>query len=213
MPLDQSQVGRIDDGSRLRGQPHEAATPCGSRIENRPLFKYETVRHYGGAREGAGRPLNEVKPPRQLGVRWFVAATHPQAEPWARRNLNDQGWEAWYPTCLVRRRDRVLRTLVHLVQAPLYGGYVFIPFDRDRDPWGPILQTRGVARLLMDGVMRPAPCEVGAVEWLQEGEAERCTKSPSSTGVKFKRDAAIVVNNDASCVPWSSRGVPRTKWH
>lgn len=107
------------------------------------------------------------------GVRWFVCQTHPQAERWARDNLDNQGFTVYLPLELVRIRDRVLRTMTHEVLRPLFGGYLFVQFDADNDPWRPICSTRGVKRLFMSGTQRPTPVPHGAVERLQAGEASR----------------------------------------
>lgn len=89
--------------------------------------------------------------------RWFCVQSHPQAERWADENLRRQGYETLLPMHDVRVRDRVTRTMTHIVERPYLPGYLFVRFDRDRDPWGPICHTRGVKRLFTSSGHRPVP--------------------------------------------------------
>ena len=50
--------------------------------------------------------------------RWCVARTKPQAERWAHLNLLRIGFDAYLPLCIVRRRDRVLHSLIHSAELP-----------------------------------------------------------------------------------------------
>ena len=80
---------------------------------------------------------------------WGVAHTHPQAEQWARANLLRQGYDVWWLTRQVLRRDPVTRTMTRLVEAPLFTSYVFVAVPLTQ--WGPICHTLGIKRLLMSG--------------------------------------------------------------
>ena len=111
-----------------------------------------------------------------LGPAWFVVQSHHQAERWACANLQRRGYRTFLPLLAVRRRDRVIRSLYHTVEVPLFSPYLFIHFDA-RSGWTPIWNTPGVARLLMaDG--KPAPCPERAVEAIQAGEGLRRTLTP-----------------------------------
>jgi transcriptional antiterminator RfaH len=134
--LDDQRNQRLPAHARLRGQPHQAATPSGS------------------------------------NPRWHVVATYAQAERRAVANLQRQGYHCWLPLIIVPRRDRVLRTLVHRVEVPLFPAYAFCQFDPQRDPWSPIRNTPGVYSLLMTAG-KPAPVQHGAVEALQAAQAAR----------------------------------------
>jgi transcriptional antiterminator RfaH len=105
------------------------------------------------------------------GPRWFVVSTYPQAERRALDHLQQQGYQAYLPLCTIRRRDRVLRTLFHPVEVPLFPSYAFVSFDPQHDPWRPIVNTLGVYALLRrpDGI--PNPVARGAVEALQAAQA------------------------------------------
>jgi len=109
---------------------------------------------------------------------WAVCRTYPQAERWARDNLRHQGYNAFLPLCLVLRRDRVLRTLTHQVEAPLFVGYLFVRCER-RDVWRPIRETPGVHSIIHDGNgIQYAPD--AAVSALQATEASR--RTPTTPG-------------------------------
>ena len=112
------------------------------------------------------------------GPRWFVVSTYPQAERRALDHLQQQGYDAYLPLCTIRRRDRVQRTLFHLVEVPLFPSYAFVSFDPQHDPWRPIVNTLGVYALLRrpDGI--PNPVAMGAVEALQALDALRRSIAP-----------------------------------
>ena len=112
------------------------------------------------------------------GPRWFVVSTYPQAERRALDHLQQQGYDAYLPLCTIRRRDRVLRTLFHPVEVPLFPSYAFVSFDPQHDPWRPIVNTLGVYALLRrpDGI--PNPVARGSVEALQALDALRRAVAP-----------------------------------
>jgi transcription antitermination factor NusG len=108
--------------------------------------------------------------------RWAVARTKPQAERWAFINVCRLGYEAFLPACTVRRRDRVVPSLFHNVEVPLFRGYVFIQHTPGTS-WRPIRSAPGVASIVCAGheIRYAAP---GAVEQLMATEALRRTPAP-----------------------------------
>jgi transcriptional antiterminator RfaH len=140
------------------------------------------------------------------GPRWFVVSTYPQAERRALDHLQQQGYQAYLPLCTIRRRDRVLRTLFHPVEVPLFPSYAFVSFDPQHDPWRPIVNTLGVYALLRrpDGI--PNPVARGAVEALQALDALRRSIAPlgaswasgmpcsPAAGTPFAGHPAVVVS-------------------
>jgi transcriptional antiterminator RfaH len=142
------------------------------------------------------------------GPRWFVVSTYPQAERRALDHLQQQGYQAYLPLCTIRRRDRVLRTLFHPVEVPLFPSYAFVSFDPQHDPWRPIVNTLGVYALLRrpDGI--PNPVAMGSVEALQALDALRRSIAPPgaswasgipcspATGTPFAGHPAVVVSVD-----------------
>jgi transcriptional antiterminator RfaH len=121
------------------------------------------------------------------GPRWFVVSTYPQAERRALDHLQQQGYQAYLPLCTIRRRDRVLRTLFHPVEVPLFPSYAFVNFDPQHDPWRPIVNTLGVYALLRrpDGI--PNPVARGAVEALRA--AQELFRTPTPPGSLWRPGA------------------------
>src|SRR5215471_11552991 len=110
-----------------------------------------------------GQPIPPATPSGSRNTpRWFVAQTRPQAETWANANLRRQGYPTWLPLVPTRRRDRVIRTLWHMVSVPLWPGYVFVMLDQ-HDPWQPINCTYGVYRLVGNHG-GPTPLQHGTLE-------------------------------------------------
>lgn len=83
-------------------------------------------------------------------LRWTCVRSWPQAERWAEQNLRRCGYEAWLPLVTARQRDRVVRSLWHTVQAPLFGSYLFLRIDPEAS-WTPIRETPGVRNLVKCG--------------------------------------------------------------
>ena len=95
--------------------------------------------------------------------KWFVALTQPNAEARAVVNLERQGFAAYVPRYLKRRRHA---RKVDLVPAPLFPRYVFVSIDLQRQRWLAIRSTIGIARLVGSS---EAPLQVpcGIVEGLK----------------------------------------------
>ena len=121
-----------------------------------------------------------VSAPTPSGNRWHVVYTHPQAERRAVQHLAQQGYTAYLPMITVRRRDRVIRTLLHHVSTPMFPRYTFVQFDAQRDPWTPVMHTLGVRSLLCRPDGSPEPCRQGAVEAVRAAEALAATPTPDS---------------------------------
>jgi transcription antitermination factor NusG len=109
------------------------------------------------------------------GPRWHVVATYAQAERRAVANLNRQGYETYLPLTLVTRRDRVLRTLLHRVEVPLFPAYAFCRFDPGTTEWYPIRNTFGVYQLLTNSAGQPTPVADAEIRALQAAVADRAT--------------------------------------
>ena len=98
--------------------------------------------------------------------RWYVVQTHPRVEQRAAWHLCNQGFGAYLPQHLKRRRH-ARRT--EWVRAPLFPGYLFVAMDIARMRWRAIASTIGVCRLVSDGE-RPTPVPVGIVEEIRVRE-------------------------------------------
>jgi transcription antitermination factor NusG len=103
------------------------------------------------------------------GARWTVVTVWPQADRYAASNLRRQGFVAFLPLTTVMRRDRVLPTLRHRVEVPLFSGYLFVQHD-PRDSWTPIRTTPGVRSMLRNGNQLQY-ARAGAVEAVQAAAA------------------------------------------
>ena len=108
---------------------------------------------------------------------WAVCYTNPQAERWAAQQLQRSGYRVLLPLLAVRRRDRVVRSLWHVAEVPLFPRYLFVHLD---GPWAPICATPGVRSLLTDGT-KPGRVSEAAVSALQASEALRRIPPPPET--------------------------------
>lgn len=99
-------------------------------------------------------------------LRWFVAHTHPHAEAKATHHLARQGFEAYLPRYLKRRRHA---RRIETVAAPLFPRYLFIAMDMAAQRWRSIHSTIGIARFVCNGD-EPAAVPEGVVEALKQRE-------------------------------------------
>jgi transcription antitermination factor NusG len=123
----------------------------------------------------APQPAHDAQP---CGSYWAVCQTHPQAERWARDNLDRQGYATFLPMCWSLRPDRVTPSLKHRIQRPLFGNYLFVV---PGSHWAPIAHTRGVLRLLMANG-RPGIVPDAAVEALRGVQGGELPTAPWAPG-------------------------------
>ena len=102
-----------------------------------------------------------------LQPRWYVVQTQSHAEGKAAAHLTRQGFEAYLPRYLKRRRHA---RRVETVAAPLFPRYLFISIDLAAQRWRSISSTMGVSRLVCNGD-QPAAVAEGVISALkgQEG--------------------------------------------
>jgi len=98
--------------------------------------------------------------------RWYVVNTKPRAEGTALFHLLRQGFEAYLPRLIMRRRHA---RRVDTVPVPLFPGYLFVAFDFERTRWRSVGGTFGVNRLICHGDL-PAPMPEGIVEEIRGRE-------------------------------------------
>lgn len=94
---------------------------------------------------------------------WYVAIAKPAQEALALCNLVAQDYEAWLPLCSVERRHARRKTITN---APLFPRYLFVRV-RSRQPWGPIMSTRGVQGLVTMGSGLPVEVPPGMIGLLR----------------------------------------------
>jgi transcription antitermination factor NusG len=83
-------------------------------------------------------------------LRWCCIRTWPQAERWAAKNLTHIGYQVFLPMVIARRRDRVVRSMRHTVEVPLFATYLFVRHS-PASSWGPIRDAPGVKQLVKAG--------------------------------------------------------------
>lgn len=76
---------------------------------------------------------------------WYVAEILQRREALAQRHLARQGFASFCPRFSKTRRHA---RRVDCVLAPVFPGYMFVRFDRNRDQWHSINGTFGVKRLV-----------------------------------------------------------------
>ena len=95
--------------------------------------------------------------------RWYVVQTQPHAESKAIGHLARQGFAAYLPRYLKRRRHA---RKIETVAAPLFPRYLFVAVDMETQRWRSIHSTFGVSRLVCNGD-EPAPVPEAVVAELQ----------------------------------------------
>lgn len=99
---------------------------------------------------------------------WYVAETHARSELKALHHLSRQGFEAYLPRILKRRRHA---RRVDWVPAPLFPRYLFLKMDLEQAFWRPVNSTLGVTRLISQGNW-PTAVPAGIVEEIRAREDE-----------------------------------------
>jgi transcription elongation factor/antiterminator RfaH len=106
----------------------------------------------------------QISSPHELTqrARWYLVHTRPNCERKAEFNLKAQGLTTFLPQ--IEKTIRHARRLSN-VRRPLFGRYLFVSLDIDREVWSFINSTIGVSRLVaQEG--RPAAVPFGIVETL-----------------------------------------------
>jgi transcriptional antiterminator RfaH len=104
-----------------------------------------------------------------MSARWYVVQTHGHAEAKALTHLVRQGFAAYLPRYLKRRRHA---RRIETVAAPLFPRYLFVTVDTMCQRWRSIHSTIGVARLVCNGD-DPVPVADDVIETLRAREDEQ----------------------------------------
>ena len=99
---------------------------------------------------------------------WYVVQSQPRAEARAVHHLIRQGYDAYLPRYLKRRRHA---RKVDVVATPLFPRYLFVRFDVNAVRWRAIRSTVGVTHLVCQGDL-PTPAPDGIVEDIRAREDE-----------------------------------------
>lgn len=100
---------------------------------------------------------------------WYVVHTHPNAEPRALSHVLRQGFEAYLPRYL-RRRRHARRT--DWVRAPLFPRYLFVRMNPQTCRWRALRATVGVSDLVCFGD-HPTPVPQGVVDEIRHQEDDQ----------------------------------------
>jgi transcriptional antiterminator RfaH len=100
------------------------------------------------------------------GRRWYVVQTQVNCEAKAAENLRRQGYEAYLPRYLKRRRHA---RKMDFTAKPLFPRYMFVAIDVATQRWRSIQSTFGVSRLVTHGD-EPAALPEGVVRALKARE-------------------------------------------
>jgi transcriptional antiterminator RfaH len=104
-----------------------------------------------------------------MSARWYVVQTHGHTEAKALTHLVRQGFTAYLPRYLKRRRHA---RRIETVAAPLFPRYLFVTVDIMCQRWRSIHSTIGVARLVCNGD-DPVPVADEVIETLRAREDEQ----------------------------------------
>ena len=129
---------------------------------------------------------------RGAGLRWHCAWTHPNKEFVA--NVASYSTKTSRHICRCTSMDRGAHPVV-----PLFCRYVMVRFDADRDPWGVIMNTRGVGGLIRHAPDRPTPLPDIAI-------AELMARTSSRGVVDDPGDGSPVVMPDGHKPVWQGLG-------
>lgn len=100
------------------------------------------------------------------GARWYVVQTQVNGEAKAAENLRRQGYEAYLPRYLKRRRHA---RKTDFTAKPLFPRYMFVAIDMATQRWRSVQSTVGVSRLVTNGDS-PAVVPEGVVRALKARE-------------------------------------------
>ena len=95
---------------------------------------------------------------------WYAAWTRSHCERAVAQQLSAKGFETFVPEIATwsRRGGEA-----HLIQAPMFPGYLFVRTAIDKQRYVEMLKARGLVRLLGDGWDRLAPVAANEIEAIQ----------------------------------------------
>lgn len=162
--------------------------------------------------QGASPGLSGVAPcgSRSAG-HWYVFASkwrsaRVRAELLAVDELVAQGFPAWCPMVRDRRFPHGHARPAEFVDVPFFPGYGFVRLDLARDPWGKVLNTRGVSALLCARPGVPAPVSDAAVAGIARRAADASVPElaePVAVGDALRLRGGPFLDHEGVCL-WSS---------
>lgn len=103
-------------------------------------------------------------------MHWYLLHTKPKQEKRALLNLQQQGYECYFP---VLPAEKMIKGKITLDQEPLFPRYLFIRLSTEQGAlsWAPIRSTKGVHRLVSFGT-QAAKVDDALVAFLKEKEID-----------------------------------------
>jgi transcriptional antiterminator RfaH len=124
--------------------------------------------------------------------RWYVINTHSRSEFKAAWHLGNQGFRAYLPQYMKRRRHA---RRVDMVKAPLFPRYLFVELDLELDQWRAISSTIGVSHMICGGE-RPLAVPDGVIDGIRAREDETGIV-PVAREAKFRKGSKLQIMDGA----------------
>ena len=124
--------------------------------------------------------------------RWYVINTHAQSERKAAWHLANQGFHAYLPQYMKRRRHA---RRVDMVKAPLFPRYLFVELDLELDQWRAINSTIGVSHMISGGE-RPLTVPEGIIDGIRARE-DSAGVVPVAREARFRKGEKLQVMDGA----------------
>jgi len=118
------------------------------------------VGHERGCKPKGAKPIDcaQGKP------EWYAAWTRSHCERAVAQQLSARGFETFVPEIATWSRRG---GWAHLIQAPMFPGYLFVRTAIDKQRYVEMLKARGLVRLLGDGWDRLAPVPATEIDAIQ----------------------------------------------
>ena len=130
------------------------------------------MREFGVGSESKGAKPIDLAPTQPA---WYAVWTRSHCERTVGQQLSARGFETFVPEIATwSRRGGVS----HLIQAPMFPGYLFVRTAIDKERYVEMLKARGLVRVLGDGWDRLAPIPADEIEAIQRVVEAKVTVSP-----------------------------------
>ena len=144
-------------------------------------------------------------------ARWYVVQTQVNGEAKAAENLRRQGYEAYLPRYLKRRRHA---RKVDFTAKPLFPRYMFVAIDMATQRWRSVQSTFGVSRLVTNGDSPAAmPEGVGRALKAREDDEGLCQIGCQACLCAWGQGARARGRLHGQCGPVQRNGGPRPCLH
>lgn len=122
----------------------------------------------------------------------YVAETKPMNEAFALKQLQRQGFDAFYPAYRRERRLRAAGGMLDLL-VPLFPRYIFVELDLGVQRWRSVNNTYGIRRLLGADPEKPQRVEEVLAQSLREQRASGPQEDPEKMLSKICTDCHVEI--------------------